>query len=40
MIKKGDCDKIYGLEFVYSDYVKEFIVGEIFVRVYNEVFIF
>ncbi|KAF4020599.1 hypothetical protein G4228_012493 [Cervus hanglu yarkandensis] len=37
MIKKGDCDKTYGAEFVYSDHAKELIVGEIFVRVYNEV---
>ncbi|KAF3827137.1 hypothetical protein GH733_002623 [Mirounga leonina] len=37
MIKKGDCDKTYGSEFVYSDHAKELIVGEIFVRVYNEV---
>ncbi|XP_074170185.1 dnaJ homolog subfamily C member 13 [Rhinolophus sinicus] len=37
MVKKGDCDKTYGSEFVYSDHAKELIVGEIFVRVYNEV---
>ncbi|KFO32708.1 DnaJ like protein subfamily C member 13, partial [Fukomys damarensis] len=37
MIKKGDCDKTYGSEFFYSDHAKELIVGEIFVRVYNEV---
>ncbi|XP_032807043.2 dnaJ homolog subfamily C member 13 isoform X1 [Petromyzon marinus] len=36
MIKKGECDKSYGSEFVFSDYAKELIVGEIFVRVYNE----
>lgn len=34
---KGDCDKSYGSEFVFSDHAKELIVGEIFVRVYNEV---
>ena len=34
---KGDCDKTYGAEFVYSEHAKELIVGEIFVRVYNEV---
>ncbi|KAK2499613.1 hypothetical protein MC885_004710, partial [Smutsia gigantea] len=34
---EGDCDKTYGSEFVYSDHAKELIVGEIFVRVYNEV---
>ena len=33
----GDCDKTYGSEFVYSDHANELIVGEIFVRVYNEV---
>ncbi|XP_058039929.1 dnaJ homolog subfamily C member 13 isoform X4 [Ahaetulla prasina] len=37
MIKTGECDKSYGSEFVFSDHAKELIVGEIFVRVYNEV---
>uniref|UniRef100_A0A803SPR7 DnaJ heat shock protein family (Hsp40) member C13 n=1 Tax=Anolis carolinensis TaxID=28377 RepID=A0A803SPR7_ANOCA len=37
MIKRGDCDKSYGAEFLFSDHAKELIVGEIFVRVYNEV---
>ncbi|XP_053215309.1 dnaJ homolog subfamily C member 13 isoform X3 [Podarcis raffonei] len=37
MIKRGDCDKSYGSEFIFSDHAKELIVGEIFVRVYNEV---
>uniref|UniRef100_A0A674K734 DnaJ homolog subfamily C member 13 n=1 Tax=Terrapene triunguis TaxID=2587831 RepID=A0A674K734_9SAUR len=37
MIKRGDCDKSFGSEFVFSDHAKELIVGEIFVRVYNEV---
>ncbi|XP_053811379.1 dnaJ homolog subfamily C member 13 isoform X1 [Vidua macroura] len=37
MIKRGDCDKSYGSDFVFSDHAKELIVGEIFVRVYNEV---
>lgn len=36
MIKRGDCDKNYGAEFVFSEHAKELIVGEIFVRVYNE----
>ncbi|XP_053322304.1 dnaJ homolog subfamily C member 13 [Spea bombifrons] len=36
MIRRGDCDKSYGAEFVFSDHAKELIVGEIFVRVYNE----
>ncbi|KAL7976783.1 hypothetical protein Chor_008732, partial [Crotalus horridus] len=34
---EGECDKSYGSEFVFSDHAKELIVGEIFVRVYNEV---
>lgn len=34
---KGDCDKSYGSDFVFGDHAKELIVGEIFVRVYNEV---
>ncbi|XP_013923459.1 PREDICTED: dnaJ homolog subfamily C member 13 [Thamnophis sirtalis] len=37
MIKTGECDKSYGSEFIFSDHAKELIVGEIFVRVYNEV---
>uniref|UniRef100_A0A670YVE1 DnaJ heat shock protein family (Hsp40) member C13 n=1 Tax=Pseudonaja textilis TaxID=8673 RepID=A0A670YVE1_PSETE len=37
MIKTGECDKSYGSEFVFSDHAKELIVGEIFVRIYNEV---
>ncbi|XP_069765063.1 dnaJ homolog subfamily C member 13 isoform X1 [Narcine bancroftii] len=36
MIKRGDCDKNYGAEFIFSEHAKELIVGEIFVRVYNE----
>ncbi|XP_030062368.1 dnaJ homolog subfamily C member 13 isoform X1 [Microcaecilia unicolor] len=36
MTRRGDCDKSYGSEFVFGDHAKELIVGEIFVRVYNE----
>ncbi|XP_078519995.1 dnaJ homolog subfamily C member 13 isoform X2 [Lissotriton helveticus] len=36
MVKRGECDKSYGSEFVFNDHAKELIVGEIFVRVYNE----
>ncbi|XP_047664694.1 dnaJ homolog subfamily C member 13 isoform X2 [Tachysurus fulvidraco] len=35
-IKRGECDKSFGAEFVFSEHSKELIVGEIFVRVYNE----
>uniref|UniRef100_A0A3B4F307 DnaJ heat shock protein family (Hsp40) member C13 n=1 Tax=Pundamilia nyererei TaxID=303518 RepID=A0A3B4F307_9CICH len=35
-IKRGENDKSFGAEFVFSDHSKELIVGEIFVRVYNE----
>ncbi|XP_063063073.1 dnaJ homolog subfamily C member 13-like isoform X1 [Engraulis encrasicolus] len=35
-IKRGECDKSFGAEFVFSLHAKELIVGEIFVRVYNE----
>uniref|UniRef100_A0A3Q1H7F9 J domain-containing protein n=1 Tax=Anabas testudineus TaxID=64144 RepID=A0A3Q1H7F9_ANATE len=35
-IKRGENDKSFGSEFVFSDHSKELIVGEIFVRVYNE----
>ncbi|XP_058231751.1 dnaJ homolog subfamily C member 13-like isoform X4 [Hemibagrus wyckioides] len=35
-IKRGECDKSFGAEFVFSEHNKELIVGEIFVRVYNE----
>lgn len=35
-ILQGENDKRFGAEFVFSDHSKELIVGEIFVRVYNE----
>ncbi|XP_073686489.1 dnaJ homolog subfamily C member 13 isoform X1 [Garra rufa] len=35
-IKRGECDKNFGSEFLFSEHGKELIVGEIFVRVYNE----
>ncbi|XP_062841489.1 dnaJ homolog subfamily C member 13-like isoform X2 [Trichomycterus rosablanca] len=35
-IKRGECDKNFGAQFVFSEHSKELIVGEIFVRVYNE----
>ncbi|XP_056440183.1 dnaJ homolog subfamily C member 13-like [Gadus chalcogrammus] len=35
-IHMGENDKTFGSEFVFSDHSKELIVGEIFVRVYNE----
>lgn len=33
---QGENDKSYGTDFVFDDHSKELIVGEIFVRVYNE----
>ncbi|KAJ8397415.1 hypothetical protein AAFF_G00439640 [Aldrovandia affinis] len=36
IIKRGECDDSLGTEFVFSDHAKELIVGDIFVRVYNE----
>lgn len=33
---QGENDKSFGAEFLFSDHSKELIVGEIFVRVYNE----
>ncbi|KAL4635478.1 hypothetical protein GN956_G14292 [Arapaima gigas] len=36
IVKRGECDKSFGSEFVFTDHGKELIVGEIFVRVYNE----
>ncbi|XP_043960502.1 dnaJ homolog subfamily C member 13-like isoform X3 [Gambusia affinis] len=35
-IKRGENDKTFGADFVFDDHNKELIVGEIFVRVYNE----
>ncbi|XP_043082003.1 dnaJ homolog subfamily C member 13-like isoform X3 [Puntigrus tetrazona] len=35
-IKRGECDRSFGSEFLFSEHGKELIVGEIFVRVYNE----
>ncbi|XP_023933252.1 dnaJ homolog subfamily C member 13-like [Lingula anatina] len=36
VIRHGDCDPDFGSTFVYTIHSKELIVGEIFVRVYNE----
>lgn len=33
---KGECDKSFGADIVFTEHSKELIVGEIFVRVYNE----
>ena len=33
---QGRCDEDYGANFVYSLHQKELIVGDIFVRIYNE----
>ena len=33
---QGECDPTYGSEFTYSAHNKELIVGDVFVRVYNE----
>ena len=33
---QGDCDPSFGSEFVFSAHSKELIVGEIFVRIYNQ----
>ncbi|KAG8009572.1 DnaJ-like protein subfamily C member 13, partial [Nibea albiflora] len=35
-IKRGENDESFGAEFLFTDHSKELIVGEIFVRVYNE----
>uniref|UniRef100_A0A3Q2XC25 DnaJ heat shock protein family (Hsp40) member C13 n=1 Tax=Hippocampus comes TaxID=109280 RepID=A0A3Q2XC25_HIPCM len=35
-IKRGENDESFGAEFAFSEHSKELIVGEIFVRVYNE----
>ncbi|XP_061777667.1 dnaJ homolog subfamily C member 13-like isoform X1 [Nerophis ophidion] len=35
-IRRGENDKSFGADFVFSEHSKELIVGEIFVRVYNE----
>lgn len=36
VIKTGECDKHYGSEFVFEIHAKELIVGDIYVRIYNE----
>lgn len=33
---QGECDPGFGSDFVFSVHAKELVVGEIFVRVYNE----
>ncbi|XP_077997979.1 dnaJ homolog subfamily C member 13-like [Glandiceps talaboti] len=35
-IRTGECDPSFGADFVFSIHAKELVVGEIFVRVYNE----
>ncbi|XP_025080789.1 dnaJ homolog subfamily C member 13-like isoform X2 [Pomacea canaliculata] len=36
MIRNGECDQTFGATFEFEAHAKELIVGEIFVRVYNE----
>ena len=36
LLPQGDCDPSFGAEFTYTIHSKELVVGEIFVRVYNE----
>ncbi|CAH1789259.1 unnamed protein product [Owenia fusiformis] len=36
MVKTGECDSQFGAEFKFSVHAKELIVGEVFVRIYNE----
>lgn len=36
VVRSGECDETYGASFVYSAHREELVVGEIFVRVYNE----
>ncbi|XP_064489524.1 dnaJ homolog subfamily C member 13-like [Ornithodoros turicata] len=36
MVRSGECDESFGVDFTYSVYSKELIVGEIFIRIYNE----
>lgn len=33
---QGECDPSFGADFVFDIHAKELIVGEIFVRIYNE----
>ena len=35
-IPQGECDSTYGKDFQYSALQSELVVGEIYVRVYNE----
>lgn len=35
-IRTGDCDPSFGAEFVYTVHSEELVIGDIFVRVYNE----
>lgn len=36
LVLQGECDKHYGSEFVFEIHAKELIVGDIYVRIYNE----
>lgn len=33
---QGECDPAFGAEFVFTVHSKELIVGDVFVRIYNE----
>ncbi|XP_072047448.1 dnaJ homolog subfamily C member 13-like isoform X2 [Amphiura filiformis] len=35
-VRTGECDPTFGADFVFSAHEKELIIGEVFVRVYNE----
>ncbi|KAH6928943.1 hypothetical protein HPB50_021773 [Hyalomma asiaticum] len=36
VVRSGECDESYGANFVYGAHKEELVVGEIFVRIYNE----
>ena len=36
MLLQGECDPSFGAEFEFSLHKKELVIGEVFVRIYNE----
>ena len=36
MLFQGECDPAFGAEFKFSIHEKELVIGEVFVRIYNE----
>ena len=36
IVSQGECDPVFGADFIFSAHEKELVIGEVFVRIYNE----